>query len=119
MARNDVLDSRQGDAQNADEPLQPIVSNDYAPFHCHVHIHVRDGEQLWKRIQQFQLIRRQGAISDRQFLRSMIPHHASAILMCNEARIQDQEIKDLCKNIIMGQQAEIDQMKAKLDQLTR
>jgi uncharacterized protein (DUF305 family) len=67
----------------------------------------------------FLLIRRQGAISDRQFLRSMIPHHASAILMCNEAPIEDPEIKNLCKNIITSQQAEIDQMKAKLDQLNR
>ena len=67
----------------------------------------------------FLLIRKQAAISDRQFLRSMIPHHASAILMCNEARLQDQEIKELCKNIISGQQAEIDQMKTKLEQLNR
>lgn len=59
------------------------------------------------------------AISDRQFLRSMIPHHASAILMCNEARIQGQEIKDLCKNIITNQQAEIDQMKAMLDRMAK
>ena len=67
----------------------------------------------------FLLIRKQGAISDRQFLRSMIPHHGGAILMCKEAPIQDQEIKDLCKNIIASQQAEIDQMKAKLDQMAR
>lgn len=66
----------------------------------------------------FLLIRKQGAISDRQFLRSMIPHHGGA-LMCKEAPIQDQEIKDLCKNIIASQQAEIDQMKAKLDQMAR
>lgn len=65
----------------------------------------------------FLLIRRQGAISDRQFLRSMIPHHASAILMCEKAPIEDREIKDLCRNIITGQEAEIAQMKAKLDQL--
>ena len=65
----------------------------------------------------FLLIRKQGAISDRQFLRSMIPHHAGAILMCEEASIEDSEIKELCRNIIAGQQAEIDQMKAKLDQL--
>ena len=70
-------------------------------------------------IGSFLLIRKQGAISDRQFLRSMIPHHASAILMCNEAPIEDQEIKNLCKNIITSQQAEIDQMKAKLDQLSK
>lgn len=67
----------------------------------------------------FVLIRKQGAISDRQFLRSMIPHHAGAILMCKEASIQDQGIKDLCKNIIASQQAEIDQMKARLDQIAK
>ena len=60
------------------------------------------------------LIRQQTIVSDRQFLRSMIPHHAGAILMCEEAPIQDAEIKALCKGIISGQQAEIEQMKAKL-----
>jgi uncharacterized protein (DUF305 family) len=60
------------------------------------------------------LIRQQTIVSDRQFLRSMIPHHAGAILMCEEAPIQDAEIKALCKGIISGQQAEIGQMKAKL-----
>jgi uncharacterized protein (DUF305 family) len=64
-------------------------------------------------------IRQQTAISDRQFLRSMIPHHGGAILMCNEATIQDREIQDLCRNIIAGQQSEIDQMKAMLDRLGR
>ena len=64
-------------------------------------------------------IRQQAAVGDRQFLRSMIPHHAGAILMCQQASIQDQEIRTLCKNIISGQQAEIDQMKAKLDQLAK
>ena len=70
-------------------------------------------------IGSFLMIRQQTAISDRQFLRSMIPHHGGAILMCKQAPIEDQEIKDLCKNIIASQQAEIDQMKAKLDQLSR
>ena len=63
------------------------------------------------------LIRKQTAISDRQFLRSMIPHHAGAILMCEQAPIQDDEIKGLCENIISSQQSEIDQMKAKLLEL--
>ena len=67
----------------------------------------------------FLMIRKQTAISDRQFLRSMIPHHAGAILMCEEASIEDREIQDLCRNIVAGQQAEIDQMKAKLEQLGR
>lgn len=60
----------------------------------------------------FFLIRAQTAVGDAQFLKSMIPHHAGAILMCDRAPIQDQEIKALCKKIIEGQQAEIDQMKA-------
>ena len=65
----------------------------------------------------FVFIRQQTLIGDAQFLRSMIPHHAGAILMCQEASIQDAEIKELCRGIIAGQQAEIDHMKAKLDGL--
>lgn len=41
----------------------------------------------------------------------MIPHHAGAILMCEQAPIQDSEIKTLCRGIIASQQAEIHQMK--------
>ena len=63
----------------------------------------------------FAFIRQQTAVGDVQFLRSMIPHHSGAILMCGKANLQDQEIKDLCKTIIAGQQAEIDQMKAILN----
>lgn len=62
-------------------------------------------------------IRQQVAISDKQFLRSMIPHHAGAILMCEQASIRDPEIKELCRNIILSQQREINQMKAKLNEL--
>jgi uncharacterized protein (DUF305 family) len=51
------------------------------------------------------------AIGDSQFLRSMIPHHAAAILMCEKAQVQEVEIRDLCRTIIASQQAEIDQMK--------
>jgi hypothetical protein len=65
----------------------------------------------------FFLIRQQGAVTDKQFLRSMIPHHAGAILMCEQASIEDAEIKQLCQTIISGQQQEIDQMKAKLAEL--
>lgn len=62
------------------------------------------------------LIRQQTAITDKQFLRSMIPHHAGAILMCEKASLQDTQIKELCRTIISGQQAEIDQMKALLNE---
>lgn len=57
-------------------------------------------------------IREQIAVSDEQFLKSMIPHHAGAVLMCEKAPVQDSEIKSLCQNILRSQQAEIEQMKA-------
>lgn len=62
-------------------------------------------------------IRQQTAINDRQFVRSMIPHHAGAILMCKQADIKDAEVQDLCKGIVSSQQQEIDQMKAILKRL--
>jgi hypothetical protein len=64
----------------------------------------------------FTSIRQQTLISDRQFLRSMIPHHSGAILMCEDASLQDQRIKDLCKEIIASQRREIDQMRALLEE---
>ena len=63
-------------------------------------------------------IRQQLAVTDTQFLRSMIPHHAGAILMCEKAPIDDPEIKKLCASIIEGQRAEIAEMKTKLGALT-
>lgn len=67
----------------------------------------------------FVFVRQQTAISDKQFLKSMIPHHGAAVLMCERAPIADPEIKVLCETIISNQQAEIDQMKAKLDELEK
>jgi uncharacterized protein (DUF305 family) len=67
----------------------------------------------------FLLIRQQTEISDKQFLRSMIPHHAGAILMCEQAPIHDTDIQKLCQTIIASQQAEIEQMKAKLLELDK
>jgi uncharacterized protein (DUF305 family) len=65
----------------------------------------------------FAAIRYQTGVGDRQFVRSMIPHHSGAILMCREAPIQDAELKKLCGEIIEGQQREIDQMQAILARL--
>ncbi len=56
-------------------------------------------------------IRTQALVGDTQFLRSMIPHHSGAILMCEQADISDPEIKSLCGEIIESQKREIDQMK--------
>ena len=60
-------------------------------------------------------IREQAAIGDRQFLRSMIPHHAGAILMCDEAPVTDPRVRALCQEIIRSQEEEIRAMKALLD----
>lgn len=65
----------------------------------------------------FLAIRQQSAIGDVAFLRSMIPHHSGAILMCRESSIEDPEIRSLCESIIAGQQQEIDQMRGILDRL--
>jgi len=59
-------------------------------------------------------IREQTLVGDDQFLRSMIPHHSGAILMCEKSSIRDPEIKQLCQGIITSQSSEIAQMKAML-----
>jgi uncharacterized protein (DUF305 family) len=50
-------------------------------------------------------------------MRTMIPDHAGAILMCEEARIHDPDIRTLCEMIVASQRAEINQMRAKLRSL--
>ena len=60
----------------------------------------------------FTFIRQQTLISDQQFLRSMIPHHSGAILMCREAKLADPELKTLCEAIIGAQREEISQMES-------
>lgn len=58
----------------------------------------------------FAAVRQQTAIGDEQFLRSMIPHHSGAILMCRQAALSDPEIVALCAQIERSQRDEIDQM---------
>lgn len=52
-------------------------------------------------------IRQQTLVGDRQFLRSMIPHHGGAILMCGEAALQHPDVRALCGPIISSQTNEI------------
>ena len=60
------------------------------------------------------LIRQQAGITDRQFLKSMIPHHGGAILMCEQSKSRDPQILRLCNEIISSQRSEIAQMKSML-----
>lgn len=62
----------------------------------------------------FICIRQQTGVSDKQFLKSMVPHHAAAILMCQKTEIENAEIKSLCNSIVTGQKQEIEQMKVLL-----
>jgi uncharacterized protein (DUF305 family) len=65
----------------------------------------------------FLFIRQQAFVYDKEFIRSMIPHHSGAILMCERSKIQDKELQQLCKEIITSQQEEINQMKDILNRL--
>lgn len=58
------------------------------------------------------LLRFQAGVGDEQFLNSMIPHHAAAILVCEEADLTDPRIEELCAEIIEAQEREISEMKA-------
>jgi uncharacterized protein (DUF305 family) len=58
----------------------------------------------------FAAMRTQAAVGNEQFLRSMIPHHSGAILMCEQASITDPEIAALCTQIVRSQREEIARM---------
>lgn len=62
-------------------------------------------------------MRTQAAVGDAEFVRSMIPHHSGAVLMCQEASLTDPELIALCEGIVAGQQSEIEQMQAILQRL--
>lgn len=68
-------------------------------------------------IASFLFIRYQSAVGEKQFLKSMIPHHAAAILMVKETKVTDPEIQQLQNDIITSQQKEIDFMKKKLKEM--
>src|SRR5699024_10045490 len=64
----------------------------------------------------FVSIRKQSAVADRQFLKSMVPHHAGAILMVEGSNLEDPEVKKLAEDIISAQDRGSEFMKAKIKQ---
>ena len=68
-------------------------------------------------VASFVSMRTQAAIGDKEFVRSMIPHHSGAILMCQRASLSDPEIVSLCDDIVTSQRAEIEQMERILRRL--
>jgi uncharacterized protein (DUF305 family) len=66
-------------------------------------------------IGSFAATRTQAGVGNVQFLKSMIPHHSGAILMCEQASLTDPEIIALCKSILKSQKDEIAQMQKILE----
>ena len=56
-------------------------------------------------------LRQQTFISDKQYMKAMIPHHSSAILVSQEAKLTDPEVRKLAEEIIQSQEKEIAEMK--------
>ena len=61
-------------------------------------------------VASFAAMRTQAAVGDEEFLKSMIPHHSGAILMCEQSSITDPEIIALCREIVKAQREEIARM---------
>jgi uncharacterized protein (DUF305 family) len=61
-----------------------------------------------------QMVMEDGQYSDRRFIDAMVPHHRGAIAMARVAlkNAEHKEIKELSRNIISSQQAEIAELKA-------
>ena len=64
----------------------------------------------------FFLGRAEVGVGNEAFLKSMIPHHSRAILVCQESNITDPEIEELCREIVETQRQEIAQMQEFLEE---
>lgn len=63
------------------------------------------------------LLRTQTPVGDVQYMKAMIPHHSSAIMVSSAANLQDPEVKKLAEGIIQSQEREIAEMKAAIARL--
>lgn len=62
-------------------------------------------------------LRTQTPIGDVQYMKAMIPHHSSAILVSKNANLKDPEVKKLAEQIIQSQEKEIAEMETILDRM--
>ncbi|WP_181307982.1 DUF305 domain-containing protein [Rufibacter sp. XAAS-G3-1] len=62
-------------------------------------------------------LRNQVLVADEQYMKAMIPHHSSAIMVSQKANIKDPELKKLADEIIKSQVKEIAEMKAILKRM--
>ncbi|HJW18554.1 MAG TPA: DUF305 domain-containing protein, partial [Flavisolibacter sp.] len=64
-------------------------------------------------------LRTQTPISDVQYMKAMIPHHSSAIMVSKRANIKDPEVKKLSEQIIKSQEEEIAQMETIIERMSK
>jgi uncharacterized protein (DUF305 family) len=64
-------------------------------------------------------LRTQTPVGDIQYMKAMIPHHSSAIMVSKNANIKDPEVKKLSESIIESQEKEIAEMEGMLDRLEK
>lgn len=62
-------------------------------------------------------LRTQTPVNDVQYMKAMIPHHSSAIMVSKHANIKDPEVKKLSEEIIASQEKEITEMEAMIKRL--
>jgi hypothetical protein len=65
----------------------------------------------------FFFLRNQTFVSDKAYMKAMIPHHSSAILTSKHANIKDPEVRKLAEGIIQSQEKEIAEMKEMLNRI--
>ncbi|WP_026956680.1 DUF305 domain-containing protein [Algoriphagus vanfongensis] len=63
------------------------------------------------------MLRNQTMIADVQWMKAMIPHHSSAIMVSQKAHLKDPEAQKLAQDIIEAQKREIAQMEAMIKRL--
>lgn len=88
-----------------------LMSSMYESKRANATIHLASAGAL---VVLWLVIRAQAGVGDDQFLKSMIPHHSSAILMCQQAALEDPATRRLCGEIIESQEREIAIMQAML-----
>lgn len=62
-------------------------------------------------------LRTQTPIGDVQYMKAMIPHHSSAVMVSKHADLKDPEVRQLADSIIASQEREINQMEGILKRL--
>jgi uncharacterized protein (DUF305 family) len=64
-------------------------------------------------------LRTQTPVGDVQYMKAMIPHHSSAIMVSKHATIKDPEVKKLAEQIIASQEKEITEMNQLIEKLSK